>query len=77
MESPGGLVVKGSHVVTAVVWVQSLAWNFCMPQMQPRGKKNRVHQVSCVTVHYGMMMKITRKFQDFEWSKVEKKNIKE
>ena len=25
-EVPGGLVVKGSGVVTAVAWVRSLAW---------------------------------------------------
>lgn len=38
LEFPGGAVMKGSDVVTAVVWVNPWPRNFCMLQAWP--KKN-------------------------------------
>ena len=42
LEFPGGLVVKGYSVVTAVVWVRPLAWELLHAMGAAKKKKKNI-----------------------------------
>ena len=58
-EFSSGSVGLGPGVVTAVAWVQSLAQEFCIPQVQPNKKQEKIYNL-CKVIFFRSIKNVQR-----------------